>query len=206
MFVWSPCNILRARRGGWCSCVWEVLTGRATLLTVSRDVAEELHRCHNTQHLLLVSWPLGFIWNRGKQAYRIKRYACFFFLYHKWKSSFSRRYWEFSITLLGLLHHQGKTVRFQDLGEQAQGVGNVHLRARERWNTREYVDVGCVSHAVVSNWPLWKVCRPPWRWGLKVWPSQRTQRTGWFPWLPHFVADWKNGGFCHQHSDSNLFL
>lgn len=61
-----------------------MIAGRAALLMVGCDVAEEVHHCHNTKHLLLVN--LGFIWNGGKQTYRIKMYDSFFFLYYKWKT------------------------------------------------------------------------------------------------------------------------
>lgn len=74
----------------------------------------------------------------------MKLYAYFFFLY--WKSLSSRGYWDVSITLLGLLHHQGKTVRFQDSGEQPQAVAHAHLRAGERGNTHVNTSMLDVCH------------------------------------------------------------
>lgn len=41
---------------------------------MSCDVAEEVHRRHNTEGLLLVSWHIGFIWKRGKQTDSVKTY------------------------------------------------------------------------------------------------------------------------------------
>lgn len=77
------------------------------------------------------------------------------------------------------------------------------LSVRRTWehegrkHTHEYINVSCVWHTVLADWPVWKVCKPPWRWSLKGWPSHRTQTTGEFPWLPHFGSDCKKFIFCY---------